>query len=117
MSAPQLATVSQYLDWMQEGRLTSEQLVQACLDHIAETDEAIGAWVHCDSEQALQQARAADDQRRRGKPLGALHGIPVGIKDIFDTRDYPTERGSAIYQGRQPQADAAVVDLWLFSWG
>jgi len=59
----------------------------------------------------IEQARQADNFRRRGLPLGALHGLPVGIKDIIDTSDYPTERGSVIYQGRTPTTDATLVSL------
>ncbi len=95
---------------MREGLLSSEELVSACLDRIAQTDGAIRAWAHLDPEAALAQAREADAIRRSGRPTGALHGIPVGLKDIIDTRDMPTECGTAIFAGRRPPADAAVVD-------
>ena len=55
------------------------------------------------------QARAADERRLSGQPIGALHGVPVAIKDIFDTADMPTEYGSPIYAGRTPSRDATVV--------
>ena len=67
------------------GEITSEQLVQACLDRIAELEDQIQAWAHLDPDYALVQAREADAARQAGKPLGPLHGIPVGVKDIFDT--------------------------------
>ena len=67
------------------------------------------AWAFLDPERALAQARAADTTRRSGKGVGPLHGVPVGIKDIIDTADMPTENGSAFYKGRQPDADAACV--------
>ncbi|MCZ6728735.1 MAG: amidase [SAR324 cluster bacterium] len=92
------------------GEITSEELVQACLDRIAEQEETVGAWAHLDPEYALAQARDADDNRQRGMPLGALHGIPVGIKDIFDTADLPTELGTPLHAGRTPSTDAAVVE-------
>jgi Asp-tRNA(Asn)/Glu-tRNA(Gln) amidotransferase A subunit family amidase len=57
----------------------------------------------------LRQAEAADEHCRSGKPPGPLHGIPVGIKDIFDTSDMPTELGSPIWSGRMPRRDAAAV--------
>ncbi|MFT5113739.1 MAG: Asp-tRNA(Asn)/Glu-tRNA(Gln) amidotransferase A subunit family amidase [Parasphingorhabdus sp.] len=103
-------TVRQYVEWVKEGRVTSEQMVQGCLSRIDETDADIGAWETIDREQALDQARKMDDWRRRGRSIGALHGIPIGIKDIFDTADLPTQRGSSIYAGRQPDADCAVVE-------
>jgi Asp-tRNA(Asn)/Glu-tRNA(Gln) amidotransferase A subunit family amidase len=58
---------------------------------------------------ALQQARAVDERRLSGQPIGPLHGVPVGIKDIFDTADMPTEYGSVLYAGRTPSSDATVV--------
>ena len=58
---------------------------------------------------AMRQAQAADDRRKQGKPTGPLHGVPVGIKDIFDTGDMPTEFGSKLWAGRTPRRDAAAV--------
>ncbi|MGH7479776.1 MAG: amidase, partial [Candidatus Methylomirabilales bacterium] len=60
---------------------------------------------------ALAQARAADDLKRQGLPIGPLHGVPVGVKDIFDTADMPTEYGSVLYAGRTPSRDAAAVAM------
>jgi len=60
---------------------------------------------------ALQQARTLDLKKKSGDPLGPLHGLPVGIKDIIDTNDMPTECGSAFYIGRRPLEDSAVVAL------
>ncbi|WP_299736644.1 amidase [uncultured Roseobacter sp.] len=93
------------------GRLKSVQLVQSCLDRIAETDGAIHAWAHLDPEAALAQAEACDRQRQRGLATGALHGLPVGLKDIVDTRDMPTQRGTPIFAGRQPDEDARIVEM------
>ena len=74
---------------IREGRITSSELVEACLARIDEVDGKIEAWAFLDREHALRQAKAADDQRKRGDPIGPLHGVPLGIKDIFDTSDYP----------------------------
>jgi len=92
---------------IQAGRLTSATLVAACLGRIAARDGELAAWVHVAGESALAQARALDRQPARGP----LHGIPVGIKDIFDTADMPTEHNSPIYRGNRPRADAAAVAL------
>jgi len=96
---------------IEKGLLTSCELVEACLKQIDELEPTIGAWAHLDREVALQQARAADEFRKSGLPTGALHGLPIGIKDIIDTADYPTERGTVLHQGRQPDRDATLVSL------
>ena len=94
---------------IREGRITSSELVEACLARIGEVDAKIEAWAFLDREHALRQAKAADDRRKRGDPIGPLHGVPLGIKDIFDTSDYPTEFGSPLWAGRTPRRDAAAV--------
>ncbi len=86
---------------------TSVAIVEACLARIAARDGDVRAWQHIDPDAALTQARARDAEPRRGP----LHGIPVGIKDIFDTWDMPTTYGSPIYRGFQPSADTAAVGL------
>jgi Asp-tRNA(Asn)/Glu-tRNA(Gln) amidotransferase A subunit family amidase len=91
------------------GALTSEALVLACLERIRQVEPTVQAWQFLDEEHALSQARAADEQRRSGEPVGALCGIPVGVKDIMDTADMPTENGTVLHKGRTPRADAAVV--------
>ncbi|MGH8686565.1 MAG: amidase [Burkholderiales bacterium] len=96
---------------IRDGGLTSEELVEACLARIAQTEERIQAWAFLDPKHAREQAKAADAARRKGRPLGALHGVPVGVKDIIDTADMPTEDGSPLHAGRQPREDATVVSL------
>ena len=96
-----------------EGWISSVDLVQSCLDRIAETEGQLHAWVYVDTEGALARAAKMDEIRRSGYPTGRLHGIPVGLKDIVDTKDMPTQRGTAIFDGRQPDADAFVVQRLL----
>ena len=85
--------------------MSAEDYVGACLDRIAEVDDQVHAFVHLDPAEALAQAKAIDERRRNGKALGPLHGVPVAIKDIFDTADYKTECGSPLLKGRQPMRD------------
>ena len=87
--------------------MTSEKLVEACLERIAARDGELAAWVHVNADASLAQARALDKQPAQGP----LHGVPVGIKDIIDTADMPTEHGSPIYRGNRPRADASAVAL------
>ena len=96
---------------IQAGELTSEELVSAYVDQINTHDAAIQAWEHFDAEYALTQARDVDALRRSGKQTGPLHGIPIGVKDIFDTKDMPTEDGTIIHKGRTPAEDATSVEL------
>ncbi len=94
-----------------QGLLTSQELVAACFTRIDELEDAIAAWAHLDRETAMQKAREADAFRSRGLATGPLHGLPVGIKDIIDTADYPTENGTVLHQGRRPNQDATLVSL------
>jgi Asp-tRNA(Asn)/Glu-tRNA(Gln) amidotransferase A subunit family amidase len=94
---------------LESGELTSEALVSACLARIAERDGEVGAWTTFNSERALNEARASDARRTQGRALSPLDGIPVGVKDIIDTKDFPTELGSEVFTGRQPDADAFIV--------
>ena len=96
---------------IRQGAIDSAQLVEACLARIRETDAQVQAWAFLDPDHALAQARAADAWRLEGRPIGPLHGVPVGIKDIFDTADMPTEYGSVLYAGRTPSRDAAAVAM------
>jgi Asp-tRNA(Asn)/Glu-tRNA(Gln) amidotransferase A subunit family amidase len=93
------------------GELTSEDLIKACLGRIDALEPQVQAWAFLDREHALDQARAADAARREGRGVGPLHGVPVGVKDIIDTADLPTEHGSAIFRGRRPYKDAACVTV------
>jgi Asp-tRNA(Asn)/Glu-tRNA(Gln) amidotransferase A subunit family amidase len=92
---------------LKTGVATSEALVEACLARIAERDAAIGAWTYVDRDLAIAQARARDLE----PPRSPLHGIPIGVKDIFDTCDMPTGYGSPIHDGHQPANDSVVVAL------
>lgn len=83
--------------------------MRSCLDRIGASEDTVRAWTHLDPEQVLAQAYTADRRRAAGLPLGALHGIPVGIKDIIDTADMPTENGTVLHAGRRPAQDAALI--------
>ena len=106
-----LLSASQAARLIRDGVINSEQLVAACLTHIHSVDDDIQAWAFLDPDYALTQARALDQLRLSGQPIGPLHGIPVTIKDIFDTADMPTEYGSPIHAGRTPSRDATAVAL------
>jgi Asp-tRNA(Asn)/Glu-tRNA(Gln) amidotransferase A subunit family amidase len=106
MKGPERLTAREAAARLTTGELTAEDLTRACLEQ-ARAGAAIKAWAWLDPEQALAQARAVDRAGRKGR----LAGVPVGIKDIIDTVDMPTEHGSPIYRGNRPFADAACVAL------
>lgn len=91
------------------GQISSQQLVEACLARVHETEPMVQAWQFLDVKHALAQARARDLDRAEGRAVGPLHGIPVGVKDIIDTGDMPTEDGTVLHAGRTPASDATVV--------
>lgn len=107
---PFALTATDAVDAILSGRLSSVELVQSCLTRIAETDGDIRAWVHLDADHALAQAEECDRIRRSGLATGPLHGVPVGLKDIIDTSDMPTQRGTPIFAGRQTTTDARIVE-------
>ena len=96
---------------IREGVIDAVQLTQACLARVREVDDNVQAWAFLDPEHALAQARSRDEERREGKATGPLHGVPVGIKDIIDTEDMPTEDGCTLHTGRTPAHDASVVGM------
>jgi Asp-tRNA(Asn)/Glu-tRNA(Gln) amidotransferase A subunit family amidase len=106
-SAPHRLSAAEAARRIVRGELTSEALVASCLERIAAREPDVQAWAWLDADLALRQARALD----REPPRRPLHGVPVGIKDIFDTADMPTEYNSPIYRGHQPKWDAACVAL------
>ena len=101
-----IETISKRLE---QGECTSEELTAACLERIDETRD-LGAWLHVCSEQALASSRASDERRRAGDARGPLDGVPIGLKDIFLTRDVPTTCGSKILEGFLPPFDGTAVE-------
>ncbi len=109
MTRPADLGVSDAAAAIRDGQVTAVEMTENCLGRVREVDGNIQAWAFLDPAHALRQAQAADAHRMAGRPLGPLHGVPVGIKDIFDTADYPTEFGSALWRGRTPREDAVAV--------
>jgi len=89
------------------GEITCDAVTRDCIERIAARDEIVKAWVNFNPELALAQAHALDREPHRGP----LCGVPIGVKDVIDTFDMPTEMGSPIYREHRPIADAACVAL------
>jgi len=87
--------------------ITALEVTESCLERIAAREEVVRAWAFIDPDLARRQARELD----AGAVRGPLHGLPVGVKDILDTADMPSEYGTPIYAGHRPKWDAACVAL------
>ncbi len=102
-------TACQALEALRSGQLSALALTEACLARIEATEPNLQAWQFLDPDYARAQAKERDAHRQAGRPLGPLHGLPVGVKDIVDTANVPTENGTSLHRGRIPKADAGLV--------
>jgi aspartyl-tRNA(Asn)/glutamyl-tRNA(Gln) amidotransferase subunit A len=103
-----MSTATSLLAELNSGALSSEELVRDCLDR-AEGQKRLNAFVHLEADVCLDQARAIDDRRRRGEPLGPLAGLPVAIKDVLCVVGEPTSCGSRMLENFRPPYDATVI--------
>ena len=111
MNTPELLTLDawQLSTLLTRRELKAQDLVRACLERIAEREGTVHAFAHLDPDAALATARALD----AGPVRGLLHGLPMGVKDLFDTADFATTYGSSVYEGYRPRADASPVALCI----
>jgi Asp-tRNA(Asn)/Glu-tRNA(Gln) amidotransferase A subunit family amidase len=91
------------------GDVRAADVASACLARVDASENTVHAWAHIDPDAVAAQAAALDARFAESGPVGPLHGIPVGLKDVIDTADMPTENGTAADAGRRPEADAALV--------
>jgi Asp-tRNA(Asn)/Glu-tRNA(Gln) amidotransferase A subunit family amidase len=96
---------------IREESITSVELVEACIEQISRLDSTLGAWETVNSQEALESARLADKEAKNKISAKPLQGVPVGIKDIFNTAGLATKRGSPIYQDHVPTEDATCISL------
>jgi aspartyl-tRNA(Asn)/glutamyl-tRNA(Gln) amidotransferase subunit A len=104
-------TIASARQALRSGEMSCVELVAAVLQRLHNTDSLLRAYTYVDATGALAAARQADKRARDGAPVGLLHGIPVGIKDVFWTRNMPTQAGSAVLRGFRPREDAGTVRL------
>lgn len=109
LATPSELSIAEASAALREGKLSALNLANFCLDRIDRLDPEIQAWVIVDRERALETAHNLDKELKDGKRRGPLHGIPVGIKDIFYTAGLRTEAGSKICSGYVPSFDATAV--------
>lgn len=108
MSEDRELTASAALHRIGAGEYSAEEFVSRCVSAITEREPVVGAFATIDAEAAIERARELD---RIERPRGLLHGVPVAVKDVFDTEDMPTEYNSPLYRGHRPGRDAAVVAI------
>lgn len=105
------ARLPQLASWIGSGALTSRRLTEIYLGRIAKFDPSLRCFATVTAEHALAEADAMDALTAKGHNLGPLHGIPYGLKDLFDTKGVPTGWGAEPYQNRVPDADARIVTM------
>jgi len=102
---------------LSDGSLTARAYCESCLARIRSSEGRLRAWVALDDERALTLAAGRDAERTQGGHPGPLHGVPVGLKDVYDTDDLPTEMGSPAFVGNQPGKNAELVERILAAGG
>ena len=91
------------------GTLSPSNLLAACLKRADAVEPAVGAWVRLDRDAAARVAVQRDIEAREGRFMGALHGVPIALKDVFDAAGVPTASGAPLWATRNPAADAPSV--------
>ena len=104
-------TIAESSRLIQEGKLTPTGLLQSVLKRINDLELILEAWVTMDEERAISDAEALAREAEEGSLRGPVHGIPVGVKDIYFTQGLRTTMGSPIYADHIPEYDAETVAI------
>ncbi|GAG90021.1 unnamed protein product, partial [marine sediment metagenome] len=102
-------TAKEAVDNIKCGKITCVDLVKDCLNHIDNIDELVHAWVLIDKDYAIKQANEVDEKIKQGIDPGYIPGIPIGVKDNFNTHVLPTQMGSSLWSGFTPENDARAI--------
>jgi len=103
------ATAAELGRLIASGEASAEEVTRAHLDRIGEVDERVHAFLHVDTDGAVEAARAIDSARAKGEQLGPLAGVPVAVKDVIATTGVPTTAGSKILENWRPPYDATIM--------
>lgn len=103
-----LMTVEDLARMIREGEVSSMEVTELFLERIEELDGKVNSYIHVLGEEAREQASKMDEAAARGEYAGPLHGVPIGLKDIFCTRGIPTTCGSRMLEGFVPPYDSTV---------
>src|SRR5262245_59242083 len=105
-----IPTIHSAAEAIQQKRLTPADLVEACLKQIERYEARVRAWVFVNRDGARSEAQRLTEELRHGQRRGPLHGIPLGIKDIFDIFDWPTGAGSKLWAQSIARQDATTIE-------
>src|SRR5713226_6243527 len=108
--APHMWTIHAAADAIRARKLTPVDLLDQCLSRIDKLEDRVHAWVSVARDEARQQAEQLTKELARGQYRGPLHGIPIGVKDIFDVFDWPTAAGSKLWANSVARRDCTVVE-------
>lgn len=111
MSALHHLTIAEAAPLLERRELSPVELTEAVLRQIEARNDTLNAYVHVAADSAMAAARTAESEIGAGTYRGPLHGIPIGLKDIYDTHDMPTTGHSRLFQSRTPDADAHTTAL------
>ena len=100
---------------LRSGEVSCVEVCKAYIDRVNKFEKEVKAWAYIDKKTIIEKAEEKDAYRKSGKPLGPLHGLPIGVKDIIGTEDMPTECGTELRKGVPESSDAEVVNLLKIS--
>src|SRR5271154_2325312 len=106
---PDFLTIAEAAKLIEKRELSPVELVESRLTRIAKLDGRLNSFIRVTPDEALAAARAAEADIAAGKYKGPLHGIPLGLKDIYETKGIPTTGHSKVMQDHVPTADAFSV--------
>jgi N-acetyl sugar amidotransferase len=102
-------SLGQILKGYEKGEISPVDVAKICIEHTERMDPKLKAWEVFDADRLFEQAKASEERLQKGKPCRLLEGIPIGVKDIFNTKDFPTQMGSPLWKDFTPGNDARVV--------
>ncbi len=109
MKEPYMLTLSEASDLIRTHKLSPIELTRSVLDRIEKVEPKIMAWARTCPKEAMLEAERLEGHLKKGTYLGPLHGIPIGVKDIYYTKGLETSAGSSILKGFVPNEDATLV--------
>ena len=108
-------SANELVEKLKSGEISCVEACEAYIDRVNKFEKDVKAWAYIDKKTIIEKAIEKDEYRKSGKPLGPLHGLPIGVKDIIGTEDMPTECGTVLRKGMPESSDAEVVNLLKIS--